>query len=59
MLETEGGVPQADNMMVGGVGEPLAIGADACLGTANGSCIVHEWDVTLDTGMCVLCMLGE
>ena len=58
-LETEGGVPQADDLMVGGVGAPLAIGADARLGAANGSRVVHQWDVALVSGMRVLFMLGE
>ena len=53
-LETEGGVPQAEDVMVGGLSEPVPGGADARLGAANGSRIVHEWDVPLVTGMRVM-----
>ena len=55
----KGGVPQAEDVMVGGLSEPVPGGADARLGAANGSRIVHEWDVPLVTGMRVMCMLGE
>ena len=57
--ETGGGVAHAEDVTVGGLGERVPGGADAHPRAANGARIVHEWDVTLPSGMQVLCTLGE
>ena len=57
--ESEGGVPQAEDVTVRGAGEPVPGGADGRLGTANGWRFLHEWDMPLETGMRMTCTLGE